>query len=140
MQVRGSREFPEKAGRQAALSSTIPTCENPGVNPPGIVPGSTWWEASALATAPPLPHLRDELWNGIFFFAAVLAFVSGWLNGRDSRVVQSGKKLRLSYHFVGLVASGGEEVVEGPHPCRGRKVKTARGEGCYRPQSALDAP
>ncbi|KAJ8865960.1 hypothetical protein PR048_033484 [Dryococelus australis] len=55
MQGRGKLEYPEKTHRQAASSSTIPTCENPGVNPPGIKPGSTWWEASALATAPPLP-------------------------------------------------------------------------------------
>ncbi|KAJ8895194.1 hypothetical protein PR048_000519 [Dryococelus australis] len=41
--------------RQAASSSTITTRENPGVNPPGIEPGSPCWEASALATAPPLP-------------------------------------------------------------------------------------
>ncbi|KAJ8877457.1 hypothetical protein PR048_021912 [Dryococelus australis] len=44
---------PEKARRQAASSSTIPTCENPGAEPPGIEPGSSWWEASALAIASP---------------------------------------------------------------------------------------
>ncbi|KAJ8867972.1 hypothetical protein PR048_031781 [Dryococelus australis] len=32
------------------------TCESPGVNPTGIEPGLPSWEASALATAPPLPH------------------------------------------------------------------------------------
>ncbi|KAJ8870190.1 hypothetical protein PR048_029206 [Dryococelus australis] len=39
-----------------ASSSTIPTCGNPRVNPPGIEPGLPWWsEVSALSTAPPLP-------------------------------------------------------------------------------------
>ncbi|KAJ8881511.1 hypothetical protein PR048_017993 [Dryococelus australis] len=54
-QGRGKWEYPEKTRRQAASSSTIPTCENPGAIPPGIEPGSPWWEANALATAPPLP-------------------------------------------------------------------------------------
>ncbi|KAJ8875402.1 hypothetical protein PR048_023297 [Dryococelus australis] len=58
MQGRGKREYPEKTRWQAAPCSTIPTCEDPGVNPPGIEPRSQWWEASALATAPPLPLLR----------------------------------------------------------------------------------
>ncbi|KAJ8895573.1 hypothetical protein PR048_000909 [Dryococelus australis] len=49
-------EYPEKTRRQAALSSTIPKCENPGMNPTRIKPGSPWWEASALVTAPPLPQ------------------------------------------------------------------------------------
>ncbi|KAJ8871810.1 hypothetical protein PR048_028150 [Dryococelus australis] len=53
------REYPEKTRRQAASSSTS---ENPEANPPGIEPGSLWWEASALATAPPLPLFsRAEL-------------------------------------------------------------------------------
>ncbi|KAJ8890660.1 hypothetical protein PR048_010169 [Dryococelus australis] len=55
MQGRGKRECPERAPWQAASSSTIPPCEGPGVNPPGIEPGSPWWYASVLATAPPLP-------------------------------------------------------------------------------------
>ncbi|KAJ8894921.1 hypothetical protein PR048_000228 [Dryococelus australis] len=48
----GKREHPEKTRWQAASSSTIPTRENPVVNPLGIEPGSPWWEASALATNP----------------------------------------------------------------------------------------
>ncbi|KAJ8878738.1 hypothetical protein PR048_019324 [Dryococelus australis] len=56
LQGRGKRDYPEETRRQAASSSTIPTCESPGVNPPRIEPGSPWWEESALATAPPLPH------------------------------------------------------------------------------------
>ncbi|KAJ8869314.1 hypothetical protein PR048_030888 [Dryococelus australis] len=43
MQGRGKREHSEKTRRQAASSSTNPTCENPGANPPGIEPGSSWW-------------------------------------------------------------------------------------------------
>ncbi|KAJ8879699.1 hypothetical protein PR048_020307 [Dryococelus australis] len=34
MQELVKREYPKKTRRQAATSSTIPTCENPGVNPP----------------------------------------------------------------------------------------------------------
>ncbi|KAJ8895109.1 hypothetical protein PR048_000434 [Dryococelus australis] len=41
---RGKREIPEKTRRPAASSSTIPTCENPGANPPGIDPESPRWE------------------------------------------------------------------------------------------------
>ncbi|KAJ8895320.1 hypothetical protein PR048_000645 [Dryococelus australis] len=33
---REKRELPEKTRRPAASSDTIPTCENPGANPPGI--------------------------------------------------------------------------------------------------------
>ncbi|KAJ8894553.1 hypothetical protein PR048_007210 [Dryococelus australis] len=40
VQGRGKLEYPEKARRQAASSSTIPTCEDPGANPLGIDPGS----------------------------------------------------------------------------------------------------
>ncbi|KAJ8869266.1 hypothetical protein PR048_030838 [Dryococelus australis] len=50
MQWRG--EYLEKTRRQAASSSTIPTCEDPGANPPEIEPGSSGWEADALTTAP----------------------------------------------------------------------------------------
>ncbi|KAJ8880188.1 hypothetical protein PR048_016654 [Dryococelus australis] len=53
MQGRGKLKNPEKTRRQAASSSTIPTCENPEANPPGLEPGSPRWEESALATAPP---------------------------------------------------------------------------------------
>ncbi|KAJ8892137.1 hypothetical protein PR048_004717 [Dryococelus australis] len=57
----GKQECPEKTRWQAASFNTIPTCEDLGANPPGIEPGSPWWEASALATAPPLPHLRSHI-------------------------------------------------------------------------------
>ncbi|KAJ8898534.1 hypothetical protein PR048_003894 [Dryococelus australis] len=40
----GKREIPLKTRRPAALFSTIPTCENPGVTPPGIEPGLPSWE------------------------------------------------------------------------------------------------
>ncbi|KAJ8872539.1 hypothetical protein PR048_026145 [Dryococelus australis] len=61
-------EFPEKTRRQAASSSTIPSCGNPGADPPGIGPGSPWWEASALATAPSLPQFilplpQNTVWH-----------------------------------------------------------------------------
>ncbi|KAJ8880282.1 hypothetical protein PR048_016748 [Dryococelus australis] len=59
MLVRVRRGYPEK-GRHVASSSAIPTCEGPGVDPPGIEPGSPWWKASALATAPPLPHFIHD--------------------------------------------------------------------------------
>ncbi|KAJ8868728.1 hypothetical protein PR048_030267 [Dryococelus australis] len=52
MQGRGKREYPEKTHRQTVSSSLIPTCDNPGVNPPGIEPGSPWWEASEYGAAP----------------------------------------------------------------------------------------
>ncbi|KAJ8894587.1 hypothetical protein PR048_007251 [Dryococelus australis] len=41
MQGRGNRDIPEKTRRPAASSGTIPTCENQGVNPPGIEPDSS---------------------------------------------------------------------------------------------------
>ncbi|KAJ8874456.1 hypothetical protein PR048_025305 [Dryococelus australis] len=56
MQGWRERECPEKTHQQAASPSTIPKCENPGVDLAGIEPGSPWWEASALATMPPLPR------------------------------------------------------------------------------------
>ncbi|KAJ8877418.1 hypothetical protein PR048_021872 [Dryococelus australis] len=49
MQGRMEREYPEKTCWQAASYSTIPTCKNLGANPPGIEPGSPWWEASVSA-------------------------------------------------------------------------------------------
>ncbi|KAJ8894218.1 hypothetical protein PR048_006830 [Dryococelus australis] len=55
MRERGKRQRSEKTRRQEASPSTIPACENPGANPPGIEPGTPWWEASALATEPPRP-------------------------------------------------------------------------------------
>ncbi|KAJ8870636.1 hypothetical protein PR048_029659 [Dryococelus australis] len=52
---RGKREIPEKTRRPAASSSTIATCENPGVTLPGIEPCSPWWEASSLTAQSPRP-------------------------------------------------------------------------------------
>ncbi|KAJ8878008.1 hypothetical protein PR048_022471 [Dryococelus australis] len=50
---RGKREIPEKKNphRRAASSATIPTCENLGVNRPGIEPGAA--VAERLACPPP---------------------------------------------------------------------------------------
>ncbi|KAJ8873757.1 hypothetical protein PR048_024591 [Dryococelus australis] len=52
----GKRDISEKTRRPAASSGTIPTCDNPGVTPLGIEPGSLWWEASSLTTTPPRLH------------------------------------------------------------------------------------
>ncbi|KAJ8889765.1 hypothetical protein PR048_009268 [Dryococelus australis] len=38
----GKRRDAEKSRRPVASSSTIPTCEDPGVTRPGIEPGSLW--------------------------------------------------------------------------------------------------
>ncbi|KAJ8882440.1 hypothetical protein PR048_014248 [Dryococelus australis] len=46
-------EIPGKNSRPAASSSTIRTCEIPGVPPFGIEPCSPRWEASSLASTPP---------------------------------------------------------------------------------------
>ncbi|KAJ8897054.1 hypothetical protein PR048_002400 [Dryococelus australis] len=54
-QGREKRKIPEKTRRPAASFGTIPTCENSGMTPPRIEPGSPWWEASSLATIPPRP-------------------------------------------------------------------------------------
>ncbi|KAJ8878673.1 hypothetical protein PR048_019258 [Dryococelus australis] len=43
----------------------FPHAKIPGVNPPEIEPGSPWWEASALATAPPLPSTEIRRTNHI---------------------------------------------------------------------------
>ncbi|KAJ8877548.1 hypothetical protein PR048_022003 [Dryococelus australis] len=51
----GCRPIPEKARQPAASSGKIPTCENVGVSPPGIEPGSPRWEESSRTTTPPRP-------------------------------------------------------------------------------------
>ncbi|KAJ8872622.1 hypothetical protein PR048_026230 [Dryococelus australis] len=53
---RGNGEITEKTRRSAISFATIPACENPGATPPGIEPGSSWWEVSSLTTAPPRPR------------------------------------------------------------------------------------
>ncbi|KAJ8892326.1 hypothetical protein PR048_004906, partial [Dryococelus australis] len=55
MQGQRKREIPEKTSQSAASSSTIPTCENPGVTRPGIEPGFPRQEASSLTAQPPRP-------------------------------------------------------------------------------------
>ncbi|KAJ8873554.1 hypothetical protein PR048_024372 [Dryococelus australis] len=50
MKGMGKREIPWKTRRPAPSSDTIPTCEKQGATPPGIEPGSSWWEASSLTT------------------------------------------------------------------------------------------
>ncbi|KAJ8875984.1 hypothetical protein PR048_023892 [Dryococelus australis] len=41
----GETEVPQKNCRPATSSGTIPTRDNPGATPPGIEPGSAWWES-----------------------------------------------------------------------------------------------
>ncbi|KAJ8881976.1 hypothetical protein PR048_018464 [Dryococelus australis] len=77
----GKREYPEKTRCRASSSSTIPTRENSGVNVSGIEPGSSWWEASALATTPPLS--RWTIINPTVIFINIAAtnvdrFVLSW--------------------------------------------------------------
>ncbi|KAJ8881459.1 hypothetical protein PR048_017940 [Dryococelus australis] len=48
LQEQGKLYILEKTRQPAASSGTIPTFENPGAIPPGIEPGSSWWEANAL--------------------------------------------------------------------------------------------
>ncbi|KAJ8893565.1 hypothetical protein PR048_006164 [Dryococelus australis] len=52
--------IPEKTRRPATSSGTIPTCEKPGANSPGMESVSPWWEASSLITKPPRPP-----WEGV---------------------------------------------------------------------------
>ncbi|KAJ8886115.1 hypothetical protein PR048_012324 [Dryococelus australis] len=42
--------------RAGGTASGIVEHDSQGSEPPGMEPGSPWWEASALATVPPLPH------------------------------------------------------------------------------------
>ncbi|KAJ8873339.1 hypothetical protein PR048_026973 [Dryococelus australis] len=44
-----SKEIPDKTRRPAASNGTIPTCKYPGAPCRELKPGSSWWEASALA-------------------------------------------------------------------------------------------
>ncbi|KAJ8869581.1 hypothetical protein PR048_028573 [Dryococelus australis] len=54
----GNRIAPRRPGLPAASSGTIPTCENPGVAPPGVEPGSPWCELSRLDFL--LTEIRSE--------------------------------------------------------------------------------
>ncbi|KAJ8876618.1 hypothetical protein PR048_021063 [Dryococelus australis] len=56
----GKREISKKTRRPAASFCTIFMHENPRSDPPGIEHGSTWWEASGLATKP--PRLLEKLY------------------------------------------------------------------------------
>ncbi|KAJ8896293.1 hypothetical protein PR048_001637 [Dryococelus australis] len=57
-QRRGKCEMPEKTHRSTVPSSSIPTCENPGVTPSGIEHSSPRWESNHITAAsvedPPL--------------------------------------------------------------------------------------
>ncbi|KAJ8865975.1 hypothetical protein PR048_033499 [Dryococelus australis] len=54
---RGNDRSPRRPANQRHSRGAIPTCENPGAAPPGIEPGSPFWEASSLATTLPWPPL-----------------------------------------------------------------------------------
>ncbi|KAJ8875332.1 hypothetical protein PR048_023227 [Dryococelus australis] len=60
---RGKWDIPEKTRQTAALSGTIPKCENPGVIRPGIEPSSPWWEASRLTARPPAAQCTQKVRN-----------------------------------------------------------------------------
>ncbi|KAJ8881513.1 hypothetical protein PR048_017995 [Dryococelus australis] len=49
----GKQKITEKTCQPATSSGTIVTCENSEATPPGIEPGSPWWEISRLTTKPP---------------------------------------------------------------------------------------
>ncbi|KAJ8894034.1 hypothetical protein PR048_006644 [Dryococelus australis] len=70
-QRRGERELPEKTRRPMALSGTIPTCGNPGIDPTANRTVSPRWEVSSLYNTLPL-HLsawRDGNLNKTEHFA-----------------------------------------------------------------------
>ncbi|KAJ8894641.1 hypothetical protein PR048_007305 [Dryococelus australis] len=58
-EARGKQNIPEKTYRPAALSITIPTCENPGIEP-----SSPTWQESCLTTTLSLPQRAKKLWFG----------------------------------------------------------------------------
>ncbi|KAJ8888179.1 hypothetical protein PR048_007666 [Dryococelus australis] len=101
MQVRWERECPEKTRRQAASPSTVPARENSGVNRPGIEPGSPWREASALATAPPLPRYKIIFKLRNLFFSATNAL----LNGDEATICSSHCAYKETRLFTPVLAS-----------------------------------
>ncbi|KAJ8897248.1 hypothetical protein PR048_002594 [Dryococelus australis] len=64
----GKREIPEETRKPAALSGTIPTCENPGATPPGIEVDSSRWESRG--------HVRNAS-RGISKHGGLLMFFRG---------------------------------------------------------------
>ncbi|KAJ8877406.1 hypothetical protein PR048_021860 [Dryococelus australis] len=71
-----------------ASSGTIPTCENPGVNRPGIEPGSPWWETSGLTAQPPwAPRILQKLEGS----RARAAVVVGGSRARAAVVVEGSR-------------------------------------------------
>ncbi|KAJ8882686.1 hypothetical protein PR048_014498 [Dryococelus australis] len=69
MKGSGKQENPKNTSRSAASTGTIPACENPGANRPGIEHGLPMWEVISLTTTPLRPLLRQqhitvgELWR-----------------------------------------------------------------------------
>ncbi|KAJ8880314.1 hypothetical protein PR048_016780 [Dryococelus australis] len=60
MRRRGIWRSPRKPASRLASPGTIPTCENPGVNGPGIEPCSPWWRVSSLTAQPPPPPVTSR--------------------------------------------------------------------------------
>ncbi|KAJ8870942.1 hypothetical protein PR048_027244 [Dryococelus australis] len=58
---------------ESASSGTIPTCENPELNRPGIEPGSPWWEVSVLIAQP--INSTKYLVDSLYFLAQHRDFV-----------------------------------------------------------------
>ncbi|KAJ8890582.1 hypothetical protein PR048_010091 [Dryococelus australis] len=56
----GGREIPEKTRFPETSSGTIPAWESSSATPPGLEPGTLWWEASNLTTKPPRPQEGGE--------------------------------------------------------------------------------
>ncbi|KAJ8876120.1 hypothetical protein PR048_024029 [Dryococelus australis] len=57
---RGNGSSPRRPANQRHRPAPFPTCENPGVNRPGIEPGSTWRGASRLTAQPTRPLTTRE--------------------------------------------------------------------------------
>ncbi|KAJ8878414.1 hypothetical protein PR048_018992 [Dryococelus australis] len=97
MQGRRKREIPEKTRRPAASSGTIRRCESAGVTPPGIEPGSPWWEASSLTKTPQRTFVDGSL------SGARLQYVSTVANFRGKMAIRSFLQGIISHeeHFQG---------------------------------------
>ncbi|KAJ8866794.1 hypothetical protein PR048_032655 [Dryococelus australis] len=85
------RDIPEKTLQPAASSGTIPTCLNPGVDPP-------WWEAGSLTTEPLVDSQREK--PEIFFSCENAADVTF---GQRDFSGHSGLSLSLHYASVSSI-------------------------------------
>ncbi|KAJ8867195.1 hypothetical protein PR048_030990 [Dryococelus australis] len=109
-QGRGNREYPEKTRRQATSSSTIPTCENPGANPPSIKLGSPLVggeRPSHCATASHLSDLKVMEW--VAFDNKVLRADDG-----DVRILGTGEREIPEKTLQQTASSGTISTCENP--------------------------